>query len=121
MLKAIVSTVVLTALLFTSEGVALERAEFAYKGWVYSLEIPPRRYQSGAFLAPPKVIEMNAGQVDFICNGDGRYAGGTWGCASVMSTVCPIVIEKGLPFYVRTIVLLHEEGHCRGWPADHPE
>lgn len=81
---------------------------------------PPARYMQTS--APAVIINYPPDIVEQVCR---RWGRGEPACAFVNGVGrCVIVIPamsdwQGTPA-VYALTLRHEQGHCNGWPADHP-
>lgn len=82
--------------------------------------VPPARYRSGAFLAPPKVVSVSMAQIQRICANETMAMGEVptvMGCAELTGTQCIVHVSDSLKQIdgLYDVVLQHELGHCRGW------
>jgi hypothetical protein len=82
---------------------------------------PPERYRAAPYLAPPVVHVLTPAEVDEFC---GRYLDAPYGfraCAVFEDGQCIIVAANDAEDRKMVAIMVHEDAHCRGWPANHPE
>jgi len=81
---------------------------------------PPARYLALIDAYPYRVMERPQSSVDLFCQAalaDGQVLG----CAvNVRGGSCVVYILDSLSPAVRAAAIIHERGHCAGWPATHP-
>jgi len=82
---------------------------------------PPEPYLSRLASMPYLVIERPQAGIDSACRvqpGEGQIGA----CAiQVRGGSCIVYVLDSLPASTRAATIIHERGHCAGWPADHPQ
>jgi hypothetical protein len=78
--------------------------------------MPPPRFD----YAPKMDTEVRYRTADVFALYCGTNHPKVGGCAVVKDGVCFITIRQELAKLDRDAVLRHENGHCNGWPANHP-
>ena len=85
-----------------------------------SIAVPPPRY-AGPLEYEPKVVydeqaTKTCGKLMKVERSSQIY-----GCAVLKGRGnCTIIVQSGMPADLEAAVLLHERGHCKGWPPSHP-
>lgn len=85
--------------------------------------MPPPEYDSGPFKKPPHLYLLPEKELMDKCNGYSRANGRAENiaCTKLTPTECSVYVNKVLPDGWFPGVWRHELGHCRGWPASHPD
>lgn len=80
---------------------------------------PPAHYRTAPYIKPPSVKFLMREVAFRICLFRTRLPN-QLGCAWFEADACEIRLADDMPDKYRKAVLIHEDAHCRGWPADHP-
>lgn len=85
---------------------------------------PPPQYRVAPYLSKPVIWEVAFPKIREVCSGfRARYGCAIPAMADDGTAVCNIYVAKEMKAYGEFFIrlLIHEDAHCRGWPADHPD
>lgn len=88
-------------------------------GTVVETTDPPKRWLSAPYEGQIEVQRLPRAEVTKICS-EALNGFQDTACAFISKASCRIVVTDDLGADLEKNVRLHEEAHCRGWPADHP-
>lgn len=103
---------------FATQTAAVARSLQDKDGTWWTVIDPPARFL-GKPNPAPEVFYLPREDAFLVCKMATGKAG-MFGCAQNLLDGWDITIVDDLPKPLRDEVLIHEQAHCNGWPADHP-
>jgi hypothetical protein len=89
-------------------------------GITYQVPMPDDHWFANEPISPIVFRSLPAAETAEYCTRiTGQFEDG--GCAYLTWDQCLITVSADQPSDLYAATLRHEEAHCRGWPADHPQ